>query len=462
LVGVTSGDTINLVQSGVLINPNVSATAAVALNFSITGTNAANYILVQPSGITTIVTPAPFGIVITGEYNGTTSITPASFTPIGLVNGETITSLSSASFNAINVANNGSNFVTSIVSSGGTALLSNYSITPTYNATNGTTKNVATLTPKALTVGGVSVATSKVYDGSTAAAITGGSLVGVVGSDNVILNQAGSFAQATVANGIAVTSSATLSGLSASNYSLIQPTGITGNITPKSLTVSNVTVANKVYNATTSATVTGGTLVGLIGTDGANVTLTQSGEFASANAANGISVAVTSSISGTASGNYTLVQPNPVTANITPKELTVTGTVVSNKEYDRTTSATVTAGALVGVIAADNANITLTRAGTFASSDVGTAITIVMNNSISGSAAANYTLIQPTGVTANITTKALTITASNVSSIYGSTTSLGTSAFTQSGLITGDSITAVNLLYSGSSAVAANRQCRYL
>jgi mucin-19 len=455
LVGVTSGDTINLVQSGVLINPNVSATAAVALNFSITGTNAANYILVQPSGITTIVTPAPIGIVVTGEYNGTTSIVPSSFAVTGLVAGETITGLSSATFNAINVSNNGSNFVTSIVSSGGTALLSNYSITPAYRAADGTTKNIATLTPKALTVGGVSVATSKVYDGSMAAAITGGSLVGVVGSDNVILNQAGSFAQATVANGIAVTSNSTLSGLSASNYSLIQPTGITGNITQKSLTISGVTVANKVYDAGTGATVTGGTLVGLIGTDGANVTLSQSGVFASPNAANGISVAVTSSISGAASGNYTLVQPNPVSANITPKALTVTGTVVSNKEYDRTTTASVTAGTLVGVISTDNANVTLTRAGTFASSDVGTAIAIVMNNSISGSASANYTLTQPSGITANITAKALTITAGNVSSIYGSTTSLGTSAFTQSGLITGDTIAAATLLYSGSSAVAS-------
>jgi hypothetical protein len=183
--------------------------------------------------------------------------------------------------------------------------------------------------------------------------------------------------------------------------------------------------------------------------------LAQSGVFASANAANGISVAVTSSISGTASGNYTLVQPNPVTANITPKELTVTGTAVSNKVYDRATTATVTAGTLDGVLSADLGNVVLTRAGTFATSDVGSAIAIAMNNSISGSAAANYTLTQPTGITANITAKALTITASNVSSVYGSTTSLGTSAFTQSGLITGDAITAVTLLHSGSSAVAA-------
>ncbi|MBV5279771.1 MAG: hypothetical protein J0651_00365, partial [Actinobacteria bacterium] len=152
------------------------------------------------------------------------------------------------------------------------------------------------------------------------------------------------------------------------------------------------------------------------------------------------------------------VQPNPVTANITPKELTVTSTAVSNKVYDRTTAATVTAGALDGVISTDNGNVVLTRAATFVTSGVGTAIAIVMNNTITGTAAANYTLTQPTGVTANITTKALTITADNVSNIiYGSTTSLGTSAFTQSGLITGDTIAAVTLLYNYAiSYVAGN------
>jgi autotransporter-associated beta strand protein len=455
LVGLTAGHQVTLVQSGLLVSPNVSTAAAVALNYSITGTHAGNYVLVQPSGITTIVTPAPLGIAITGEYNGTTTLTPTSFTVTGLVNSETITALSSATVSAINVSNNGSNYVTSIVSGEGTALLSNYSITPSYNATSGNTKNVATITAKALTVGGSPVASNKVYDGLSTATITGGSLVGVVGSDVVTLNQLGAFAQATVGDDIAVTSNFSLGGLSSANYSLVQPTGITGNITAKQLSIGGVTVSNKVYDGLTGATVTGGTLTGLVGSDGANVILSQSGEFASANVANGISVAVTGSISGSASGNYTLVQPDAVTANITPKTLTVSGTVVADKTYDRTTDASVTAGTLVGVISGDVSNVTLTRSGVFTSSNVGSDIAVTMTNSISGSAASNYILTQPSGVTADITAKALTITANDVSSVYGSTTNLGTSGFTQSGLISGDSINAVTLLYSGSSAVAA-------
>jgi hypothetical protein len=341
------------------------------------------------------------------------------------------------------------------VSNGGTANLDNYKITQAYNASAGATQNTATLTPKALTVGGVSVADNKVYDGSTAATISGGALVGIVGSDVVTLNQMGTFSQSDVANGIAVTSTSTLSGLHAANYSVTQPTGITGNITPKTITVSGVSVANKVYDGENTATVTGGSLVGLVGSDGVNVSLAQSATFASVNVAQAITVTSVASITGTKAANYILTQPNTVTANITPKALTVTGTTVSNKEYDGTTTATFIGGSLNGVVTADINNVTLTRAGTFTSANVGNSIAVAVNHSISGTAIGNYTLNQPTGVSANITAKALTITADNVSSIYGNTTNLGTTAFTQTGLLSGAAITSVTLQYSGSNAVAA-------
>ena len=455
LVGLTSGDVVNLVQSAVLINPNVSTSAGLVMNNSITGAAAGNYVLIQPSGITAIVTPAPLGITITGEYNGTTAITPTSFTTTGLVAGQTIAGLSSATVSNANVAGNGSNFVTAVVSSGGTALLSNYAITPSYNASAGNTKNTATITAKALTVGGISVANSKVYDGTTAATVDGGTLVGVIGADVVSLNQAGTFAQAGVGSAITVTATNSLAGASASNYSLVQPAGLTANITPKALTVAGLTVANKVYDGTTGAVATGGALVGVVSADSANVTLSQNATFASSNVGNGIYASSVASISGSASGNYTIVQPAAVTANITPKALTMTGTTVANKVYDGTTAATVTAGTLSGLISADAANVTLTRAGTFSSSNVANSIPVTMSNSISGSAAGNYTLTQPTGITGNITAKSLTITANDVSSTYGNAVSLGNTGFTQTGLLTGDAINTVSLLYNGTNAVPA-------
>jgi uncharacterized repeat protein (TIGR01451 family) len=99
-------------------------------------------------------------------------------------------------------------------------------------STGATTQNAAipssTVSPLALTVGGAAV-TSKPYDGTSAATITG-TLVGVVSPDVVNLVGTGTFAQVTSGTGIAVTAACTLSGANAGNYTLAQPTGLTGTI----------------------------------------------------------------------------------------------------------------------------------------------------------------------------------------------------------------------------------------
>jgi len=81
---------------------------------------------------------------------------------------------------------------------------------------------------KALTVSGAAVQ-SKYYDATTTATITG-TLVGVLSGDAVTLIGTGNFANAGPGTNIAVTSTSTLAGASASNYILTQPTGLTGTI----------------------------------------------------------------------------------------------------------------------------------------------------------------------------------------------------------------------------------------
>ncbi|MBT8632248.1 hypothetical protein AOC23_09195, partial [Polynucleobacter paneuropaeus] len=83
-----------------------------------------------------------------------------------------------------------------------------------------------------LTVTG-STAVDKVYDGSLTVTISGGSLVGVVGTDDVSLNQAGNFSQTNVGLNLVVTAANTLSGAAAGNYTITQPTDLTASITPK-------------------------------------------------------------------------------------------------------------------------------------------------------------------------------------------------------------------------------------
>ncbi len=93
-----------------------------------------------------------------------------------------------------------------------------------------------TVNTKALTVSSAA-ATSKTYDGTTSAAITG-TLTGIVGSDVVTLNGSGTFANANVGTGISVTSTSTLGGANAAKYTLTQPTGLTANITKANQTIT--------------------------------------------------------------------------------------------------------------------------------------------------------------------------------------------------------------------------------
>src|SRR5581483_4288059 len=97
-------------------------------------------------------------------------------------------------------------------------------------------------------------------------------LSGKVSGDTVTLGgtPTASFATKTVGNGKAVTVSGyTIGGADAANYSLAQPAGLTASITPAALTVSGATASDKVYDATTAATidVSGTSLVGVIGAD---------------------------------------------------------------------------------------------------------------------------------------------------------------------------------------------------
>ena len=87
----------------------------------------------------------------------------------------------------------------------------------------------ATVAAKSLTITGAS-AQNKSYDGTTTATISGITLNGVVGSDDVSATGGGTFADKNVGAAIAVTSSLTLTGTKAGNYILAaQPSGLSAD-----------------------------------------------------------------------------------------------------------------------------------------------------------------------------------------------------------------------------------------
>ena len=200
-------------------------------------------------------------------------------------------------------------------------------------------------------------------------------------------------------------------------------------IQPREVTISDVKVADKTYDGTTNATITNaGTLS--VNYDGDNLAIVI-GKAAYDNKNVGADKAVSFTgfeLSGSAAGNYKLIaQPASTTADITVKEITINGaTVEGSKVYDGTSEAKITnAGTLSDNY--DGENLTIV-AGSAAYDDknVGTGKTVTFTGfELSGSEAGNYKLIaQPTGVTADITVKQITIIGAEVeaSRIYDGTT----------------------------------------
>jgi len=305
----------------------------------------------------------------------------------------------------------------------------------------------ANITPATLTVSGTTVA-SRVYNGATAAALAGGSLAGLFGNDAVALTQAGTFGTKNVGSGIAVTASDSIGGASAGDYILVDPTGLAGNITPATLTVSGTAVANKVYNASATASLNGGSLLGLIGDD--SVTLTQAGTFASKNVGIGIAVTASDSLGGTSAGNYVLVDPTGLTANITPASLTVSGTAVGSKVYNGSSVASLSGGSLVGVLGGDA--VTLTQAGAFGSKNTGSDIAVTATDGLSGASAGDYLLVEPTRLAGDITPASLTVIDTSVGpKVYNGTTAATLSGGRLVGVVSGDT---VSLTQAGTFASA--------
>jgi hypothetical protein len=210
------------------------------------------------------------------------------------------------------------------------------------------------ITPLALTI--ATPSPSKVYDATNS--ITARSLApsNAVAGDSLIVAGSGTYASVNAGTGQSYTiNSISIGGADAANYSFTgNVTGTNGVITRAPLTISNATAANKTYDGTNAASFNGGTLNGLISVDSTNVTLTQAGTFSQSDVGSNLVVAAAYVLGGSAANNYLLAQPTGLTANITPKALTVTGTTVANKVYNGNDVASVTSGTLIGVVNGDS------------------------------------------------------------------------------------------------------------
>ena len=202
-------------------------------------------------------------------------------------------------------------------------------------------------------------------------------------------------------------------------------------IAPKPVTITGVTAKDKVYDGTTDATVTDPARIdGLLDAD--NVTVTPgTATFADKNVGTSKTVTFAGySLSGTAAGNYNLTaQPASVTANITAKEVTITGVTATPRKYDKTNlDVTVDGGTVDGAILGDSVTVNRGNAkGTMADANAGTNKSVTVTGyALDGADAGNYKLKgQPTGVTVNITPD----------DYVGTTTASGSAKYGMSGTV---------------------------
>ena len=211
-------------------------------------------------------------------------------------------------------------------------------------------------------------------------------------------------------------------------------------INPAALTVSGTVAANKAYDGTLAVTLNSGVLSGVQGGDAGQLALVQAGVLATKNAGGNIAVSVTDTLGGAAAGNYFLVQPSGLTANVSPASLVLGSSSVS-KTYDGTLTASGTALVAGGTLFAGD---TL-GGGTFAFLDKnagsGKAVRtsgVTLND---GNGGANYSVSYVDNSNGSIGVASLILSAGNVSKTYdGSLAAAGNAIVGGGTLFAGDTL----------------------
>ena len=425
--------------SGNLLNITFStstfATSAAGANktvtvtgIAVTGTDATNYSYATSTTTTATILQRTLNVTVNPTnkvYDGTTTA-EVTYTD-NRISGDSLTVTGEASFSSKTAVSGKTVTSSNLGISGQDA--ANY-VLPSLSINSVQTANI---TPRVVTITGTFGVANRQYDATTDATaqitppISPG-LSDVQLADDVTLagTPTFTFAQATVGTGIGITTTGySLSGADASNYTLTLPT-FTANITQRPLTIggSLVTPSSRLYNQTSSATISTPNALALVNvpagdsSDSQKIALASPvAAFADKDVGMAKTVALTSaSLSGSRATNYTLtLNGSPTTtADISARALSVTITA-SNKTYDATDNATV-------VYADDRISgdiLTVSGTPTFSSKTVGNGKTVTATGiTLTGTDAANYTQNSTATTTANITARALTVTMTASNKTY--------------------------------------------
>ena len=366
-----------------------------------------------------IITPGLTGTVSRVYNSGTiATLVAGNFTATGAVDSDTVMLNGTGAYDTKNVGSSKLVTATGITASAtnGAASVYGYRVLPTTASAN-----IGTITAKAIAATGLS-GVNKIYNTTTVASLTGTAAItsGATADgdglyytgDTVSLTgtAAGAFANKNVGTSKAVTiSGLALGGADSGNYT-VSHANASADITAKAIAASGITANNKVYNATTVASLNTGAAAisngAALDGDGLyytadTVTLntgSATGAFANKNVGTGKAVTISGlTLGGAGSGNYTVSHAN-ASANITPASLTITANNAS-KTFGSTLIFAGTEFASSGLQGSETiGRVTLASAGAAATAAT-TNYPIIPSNARDGTfAASNYAITFVDGV----------------------------------------------------------------
>ncbi|AXA90511.1 YDG domain-containing protein [Massilia sp. YMA4] len=392
-----AGDDLSLAASGSFADKNVGAGKTVTVSGgALAGADAHNYLLAGEHVTRASITArpiAPAGIIALDKVYDATRTATLAGALAETIPGDVL--FLTGATGLFDNKNAGTNKLVTI--SGGTltgADRGNYILVPDYTAR-------ASIARRPIGATGLSAA-DKVYDGTRTATLSGNLAEALPGDRVSLAGATGLFDTKDAGTGKTVTiASATLAGPDGGNYVVADDARTTASITPRPISAAGITAADKVYDASRTATLGGALADALAGDD--VVLAGASALFDDKNV--GVAKPVTISggtLGGRDAGNYRLASAYTTTASITPLAISANGITALDKVYDGTRGATL-AGTLADTLPGD----ALALAGATGEFDTKAAgagkVVTVRGGVLTGADAGNYTLAGSHTTTAAIT-----------------------------------------------------------
>lgn len=425
-------------SSGAVLSDKVVTASGVTVN---DGNNGGNYVVTYADNITSMINP--YAISLTGSrvYDGTTQVNSDIFSLSQRIGQETLGLTGVGTIQNSHVTLNGTTPQSQVLGSVGTLALTDGTGLAINYTLSGGTHNV-TVNQRPLTL--AAVIPNKIYDGNTAIPVTSlvlenqvaGEALGLVYNPFANFNNkaAGENKPVTIVNILAQTSPTAIS----TDYVTLPTTyQASASIFKKDVTVAGVVATDKIYDGTTSNIINTSVsaLAGLVQGDQISIS-NMTGTFSNRNVGTNIDVIGSEvTFTGPDAGNYNLIQPTGLKANILPRTLIASATGVS-REYDGTTNAQVNISD--NRIAGDI--VTYDYSGSFLDGNIGTNKFIAVQvNSLTGTDGGNYRLAANPSAFANVTRRVITFTPVVTTKMYdGTTSATGTLA---NNVISGDNVT---------------------